>query len=336
MKKLSNLSRFAIGVSSLFIIAAYFVPVWRIDLFAPQYPEGLVMKIWLTKLSGDVDVINGLNHYIGMGKIKEEMFPEFSYLVYAVAAYILLALLIAFTGNRKILNVYLGLSVILAGLVLYDFYKWGYHYGHELDPHAPIKVPGMAYQPPVIGHKKLLNFDAYSLPDIGGWIFIGFGAIIFIAGFFEWKANRKKIASAVLAVIPSLLLLSSCSNNLKPINYGKDECDNCKMTIMDKKFAAEILSVKGKAFKFDDLICTKQFVEAGKIDMKQIQDIFINNFSKPGEFIKLKESFVASSESLGSPMGGNMAAFSSADEAMKFIGTHSGTSVVPESIIKAE
>src|ERR1041385_9114184 len=143
MKKISTLSRIIIGVSSLLIIVAYFVPVWRIDLFAPQYPEGLVMKIWLTKLTGDVDVINGLNHYIGMGKIDSKMFPEFSYLVYAVAVYILIALLVALTGNRKFLNAYLCLTIILGGLVIYDFYKWGYHYGHDLNPHAPIKVPGM-------------------------------------------------------------------------------------------------------------------------------------------------------------------------------------------------
>ena len=336
MSKLSNLSRIAIGVSSLFIIAAYFVPVWRIDLYAPQYPEGLVMKIWLTKLSGDVDIINGLNHYIGMGKIKAEMFPEFSYLVYAVGVYILLALFIAFTGSRKLLYGYFALSVILALLVLYDFYKWGYHFGHELDPLAPIKIPGLSYQPPVIGHKKLLNFDAYSLPDIGGWIFIGFGAIVFITGIIEWKASRKKITSAVLAMIPAVLLFVSCSGGFKQINYGKDECDNCKMTIVDKKFAVEILSVKGKPFKFDELICAQQFVNNGKISVMQIQDIYINNFNKPGEFIKLYESFVATSETIKSPMGGKMAAFATEEEVTRFIGSHGGTSVEPKSIIKTE
>ncbi|HLG36105.1 MAG TPA: nitrous oxide reductase accessory protein NosL [Bacteroidia bacterium] len=336
MKKLSNLSRFAIGVSSLFIIITYFVPVWRIDLFAPQYPEGLVMKIWLSKLSGDVDIINGLNHYIGMGKIKAEMFPEFSYLVYAVGLYILLALFIAFTGSRKMLHAYFGLSLILALLVLYDFYKWGYHYGHELDPHAPIKVPGMSYQPPIIGHKQLLNFDAYSMPDIGGWIFISFGAIVFFVGLFDWRASRRKITSAVLALIPPLIFLTSCSNDFKPVNYGKDECDNCKMTIVDKKFAVEILSVKGKAFMFDDLICAKQFAEGGKIPAMEIQDIFVNNFNKPGEFLNLNESFAATSESLGSPMGGNMATFATEEEVMRFIGSHGGTSVTSKSIIKTE
>ncbi len=192
MKKLSTVSRILIALTSLVIIAAYFFPVWRIDLFAPQYPEGLVMKIWLNKLSGDVDIINGLNHYIGMKKIIVAMFPEFTYLVYLVAAFIGYGLVIAITGNRKILFSYLVFSVIGGALAMYDFYLWGYDYGHNLNPDAPIKIPGMGYQPPMIGHKKLLNFDAYSMPDVGGYIII---VVVFIAAviwFLEGRKNKIK------------------------------------------------------------------------------------------------------------------------------------------------
>lgn len=188
MKKLHIISRIIIAITSLSIIAAYFVPVWRIDLFAPQYPEGLVMKIWLNNLSGDVDIINGLNHYIGMKKISVEMFPEFSFLIYLVAAFIIYGLVIAFTGNRKILFSYLAVSVIGGVLALIDFYRWGYDYGHNLDPTAPIQVPGMGYQPPIIGHKKLLNFDAYSMPDLGGYIII---SVVVVAGIIWFIEKRK-------------------------------------------------------------------------------------------------------------------------------------------------
>lgn len=191
MKKLSIISRIIIAIASLSIIAAYFVPIWRIDLFAPQYPEGLVMKIWLNNLSGDVDIINGLNHYIGMGKISVEMFPEFSYLVYLVAAFIIYGLVIAIIGSRKILFSYLVVSTIGAVLALIDFYQWGYHYGHDLNHDAPIKIPGMGYQPPIIGHKKLLNFDAYSMPDIGGYIIIGAVVICGIIWFVEKRKSKN-------------------------------------------------------------------------------------------------------------------------------------------------
>ena len=190
MNRLSVASRVIIALTSLTIVVACFVPVWRIDLFAPQYPEGLVMKIWLNKLSGDVDIINGLNHYIGMKKISVEMFPEFSYLIFLVAAFIIYGLVIAITGSRKILFSYLVVSALGGLLALYDFYQWGYDYGHNLNPDAPIKMPGMGYQPPLIGHKKLLNFDAYSMPDVGGYIVI---TVVFIAGitwFLEYKKNR--------------------------------------------------------------------------------------------------------------------------------------------------
>ncbi len=191
MTKINGVSRVIIAISSLLIAISFFVPIWRIDLFAPQYPEGLVMKIWLDKLTGDVEVINGLNHYIGMKKISVEMFPEFEFLKYIVAAFIVYGLVIAITGSRKILFSYLVVSVICGILALYDFYQWGYDYGHNLDSNAPIKVPGMVYQPPILGHKQLLNFDAHSMPDVGGYIVIGSALICAII----WAMGLRKSKS---------------------------------------------------------------------------------------------------------------------------------------------
>ena len=75
---------------------------------------------------------------------------------------------------------------------LVDFYLWGYDYGHNLDPNAAIVVPGMAYQPPVIGTKQLLNFTAFSGPDIGGWIFIAAGGIAMGALIYDIYKSRKR------------------------------------------------------------------------------------------------------------------------------------------------
>ena len=88
MSKMSLPSRIIIALGSLSLIATFFLPVWFIFLIAPQYPEGLTMNIWLNKITGQVEIINGLNHYIGMKHIKAEMFPEFGYLIYVEAAFI--------------------------------------------------------------------------------------------------------------------------------------------------------------------------------------------------------------------------------------------------------
>ena len=74
-----------------------------------------------------------------------------------------------------------------------DFWRWEYNYGHNLDPSAAIIVPGMAYQPPLIGFKQLLNFGAYSIPDIGGWLFIVSGLMMATAVFLEYKKSKKLI-----------------------------------------------------------------------------------------------------------------------------------------------
>lgn len=191
MKKMSKTSRIIIAIISLAMVAAYFMPVWSIYLIAPQYPEGLSMQIWLHKIDGQVEIINGLNHYIGMKHIDGHMFPEFGFMIYILGAFIIYGLFIAFTGNRRLLFFYLILSLLGAAAALADFYKWGYDYGHNLDPTAAIRVPGLSYQPPLIGHKKLLNFDAFSFPDTGAWVIIGATLIFFIVWLIEWRKNKK-------------------------------------------------------------------------------------------------------------------------------------------------
>ena len=191
MKKMNITSKIIIAMGSLALMVMYFVPVWSIYLIAPQYPEGLSMQIWLYKITGQVEIINGLNHYIGMKEINASMFPEFTFLPYVLASFIVFGLAVAITGSRKLLVAYLILSVAGGIAALADFYHWGYDYGHNLDPSAAIQVPGLSYQPPVIGHKKLLNFDAFSYPDTGGWVIVAVTAVFANVWFVEWRKQKK-------------------------------------------------------------------------------------------------------------------------------------------------
>lgn len=190
MNHLKPFTRIFIAISAVALVSAYFVPLWQILMWAPQYPEGLTMKIWINTLSGEVRTISALNHYIGMKTIEVEMFPEFGYMIYIVAVIIAIGLLAA------VMNRFIGLmiffcSIMAAGLgALLDFYLRGYDYGHNLNPEAPIKIEGMSYQPPLIGTKQLLNFTAFSGPDIGGWVFIVAGILLFGVLIYEWRTNK--------------------------------------------------------------------------------------------------------------------------------------------------
>jgi copper chaperone NosL len=188
--KMMGLMKVLTILSSLLMFTVIFFPIWRIELTAPQYPEGLVLEIWTNKLAGNVDIINGLNHYIGMRKLHAEDFLEFTVLPYIIIGFAVLGLAVLIVNKKSIYNAWFYLFILISIVSMIDFYRWEYDYGHELNPDAPIKVPGMAYQPPLLGYKKLLNFGAYSVPDIGGWFFIGAGILLLLG----WLIGRKQKA----------------------------------------------------------------------------------------------------------------------------------------------
>ncbi|HEX3273664.1 MAG TPA: hypothetical protein VHR43_02315 [Gemmatimonadales bacterium] len=197
------ISRWAVAVASLLLLVVFVTPLWRIDLIAPQYPEGLGLRIWINQITGlkpnDLNSLNGLNHYIGMRAIVPESIPELRLMPQLLAAAVVAGLLVALIGRRPLLYLWAVLFTVGAVAGLGDFYKWGYEYGHQLDPTAAIKVPGMSYQPPVIGSKQLLNFHATSWPDVGGWVaIVALGCVVTVA-LLEWRRARQAVSPRVRA-----------------------------------------------------------------------------------------------------------------------------------------
>ena len=316
-KKMSNLSRIVTIISSIAFLGVLVLPIWKIRLIAPQYPEGLVMKIWANKLTGDVDIINGLNHYIGMRTLHNEDFIEFKILPAIIIGYSLLGFIVFFVRSRIFFRFYAILFMIIALISIADFYRWEYDYGHDLDPKAPIQVPGMSYQPPLIGSKQLLNFTAYSFPDTGGLVFAACGLLIVGVAAYEWINQKKNIRlskESVVSVTAFLFFsLTGCSQSPQPIQYGQDECDYCKMTIMNPKFASELVTKKGKAIKFDDLSCMANHLNEKITLTENISNLYVTDFSEPHSFIPIEEAHLLASENFRSPMRGNVAAFSHTD-----------------------
>lgn len=170
---MSSLSRVLVAISSLLLIGLFVFPLWHVRLTAPQYPEGLGMNIRINTVEGatetDLDNINGLNHYIGMKRIDPDAIPELKFMPWIVGGLVLSGLAVAAAARRRILYLWLAGFLALGGFGLVDFWRWEYDYGHNLDAAtAIIKIPGMSYQPPLLGTKQLLNFQAVSLPGAGG------------------------------------------------------------------------------------------------------------------------------------------------------------------------
>ncbi|WP_069658429.1 nitrous oxide reductase accessory protein NosL [Arcticibacter eurypsychrophilus] len=324
-------------ICGLGLIAVLFTPIWRIDLDAPQYPEGLQMFIHANKLSGNVDIINGLNHYIGMKTLHADDFVEFKVLPGIIIFYALLFLTVAYFARRKWMYLLFVLFVAFGILAMVDFWRWEYDYGHNLNPNAAIIVPGMAYQPPLIGFKQLLNFGAYSIPATGGFIFIAVGVILLGCVIYEWKKGKTLATKTnILAVSAGFffLLITGCNTQPLPIQIGKDNCDFCKMTISDNRFGAEIVTKKGKTFKFDDEHCIIGFINLKTVTPQDIAAIYFTNFLHPHDLIKVEDAIFLQSPTLRSPMNGNIAAFNNEDSLINALPKFRGNKISWEDMQK--
>lgn len=165
-------ARLMIVAAALLTLSVLVLPLWTVHLIAPQYPEGLGIAIHAGTVVGlkpsDLQSINGLNHYIGMQPIVPEMIPELRWMPWVLVGLALGGLLVAGIGSRRAAFAWLAAFVLLGAAGIWDFHRWEYDYGHNLDAaNAIIVVPGMNYQPPLLGSKQLLNFTATSWPATG-------------------------------------------------------------------------------------------------------------------------------------------------------------------------
>jgi len=316
-------------ICGLGIIAVLYTPIWRIELNAPQYPEGLCLQIHANDIKGNVDIINGLNHYIGMKSLKKADFPEFTILPYCILFFSVAFIFAGLLNKKKGFYTVFFFFVAFGVIAMADFWKWEYNYGHNLNPNAAIIVPGMAYQPPLIGFKQLLNFGAYSIPDIGGWIFIGCGAILLTCFLSESKLLRiikKNKQNAAMLFIP-LLLLTSCTSGPEPITIGKDNCSYCKMTISDPRFGAEIVTSTGKTYKFDDIKCAELFLGSLPNEQKKDVAIYLTDFCGSHSLIASGKSYLLKSAELKCPMDGQIIAFKNQDSMNTILKAYHGEQI---------
>lgn len=321
-------------VGSLMLMGLFVFPLWNVQLGAPQYPEPLGMDIYINGIKGqsefDIQNIDGLNHYIGMKTLpKAEDMWEFTYFPIVVLVMALLGTLIGVLaifgkmGPMWFLGWFIVMSV-LGVLGLYDFNLWMLDYGTNLDPHAILKMQNldgtpMSYKPPLFGHKRLLNFDAYSYPHIGGYM-TGLGLLLTFVAFVIGRKVKTSVKTLSILLLPLMML--SCTVKPEAISYGEDECHYCRMTVVDRIHAAEVVNDKGKVFKYDAIECmlndSKEF-EHGEISM-----FLVNHHDQPQELISAKEASYLISKNLPSPMGAFLTAFPDSESASKALQEHGG------------
>ncbi len=119
-----------------------------------------------------------------------------------------------------------------------------------------------------------------------------------------------------------VVTLLACKVELSPIVYGSDQCNYCKMNIVDNQHAAQYVTPKGKQFKFDAIECmVHKITEVGE---ENIAIMKVSNYSMPSSMIEAQSAFYIISPAIKSPMGANLSAVDSRIEANDLIMKHKG------------
>ena len=185
-------------LAALLLIPTYFLPLWKLTMYAPHQPDGLRLGIYSFKLEGanagqDVKEINLLNHYIGMKDLSAGDFTEFKWMPFVIGALALLLLRTAVLGKFGTLVDLFVVFVYFGAFSLWSFGYKLYSYGHHLAPTAAVKVA--PFMPPLFGHRKLANFDVYSYPAAGSYALAAVALLLAGALWLAWRESRSELAS---------------------------------------------------------------------------------------------------------------------------------------------
>jgi copper chaperone NosL len=191
-RELTLVSRMLIIAGVLLLIPVYLAPMYQMTLVSNQFPDGLELHIYASKLEGgstanrdDLREINTLNHYIGMRPLLESDFSEFKWLPLAVGVFALLALRAVVIGKMSKLVDVVVLFVYFGLFSFWSFYRRLYEYGHNLDPTAAVKVK--SFTPPLFGTHQIANFTVTNMPQVGSYLMVAFALCLIAA---VWHSSR--------------------------------------------------------------------------------------------------------------------------------------------------
>lgn len=182
-------------IARILILVSLFLPYWQMDLVAPQYPDNLHLTAHINQLSGDVEEIDGLNHYIGMRPLGEAAQLERAIGVYIMIAFVILLEFASFIHSRWAVLLVIPVMFFPA-VFLIDLHLWMSHFGQNLDPSAPLSNSVDPFVPPVLGTGNVGQFKTVAWPGAGLILSAIASFVMLLALFFHRRAYLPLVKGA--------------------------------------------------------------------------------------------------------------------------------------------
>jgi len=178
-----------LSAAAVLLFISIFFPYWKITLFAPQYPGGLTASMYVNRLTGDVQEIDGLNHYIGMKPLGEAAVLERTLSVFIIIGIALLIAGAAYVHSPFALFLCIP-AVFYPAFFLGDLYFWMRSFGMNLDKRAPLSGAVKPFVPPLLGEGKIAQFSTTATWETGLYMSIAASVLILVGLYFHRKAYK--------------------------------------------------------------------------------------------------------------------------------------------------
>lgn len=176
-------------LAALLLMISSFVPWWSMTLKAPQYPKGLTVEAYLTRLEGDIREVDGLNHYLGMPPLDEGGRLERSLAIYAVATFGLLLVAGVFVHNRWAALLALP-ALAFPAVFLADLALILYRYGHSIDPESALGGAVDPFTPPLFGAGTIGQFGTQARAEAGLILALAAAAVVLVGLWYHRRAYK--------------------------------------------------------------------------------------------------------------------------------------------------
>lgn len=191
-KKRFLLPSLVLAGAAMLLLASVFFPYWKITLFAPQYPGGLEASMYVNRLTGDIQEIDGLNHYIGMKPMGDAAVLERTLSVFIVIGIALLLLAAVYVHSPLALILCIP-AILYPAFFLGDLYFWMRNFGMNLDKRAPLSGSIKPFVPPLLGDGKIGQFVTTASWEMGLYMSIAASVLMLVGIYLHRRAYKPLI-----------------------------------------------------------------------------------------------------------------------------------------------